>query len=70
MWKVCASRASADHWRHLAEEEWVLGVLVNIQNHHWAAVCKEGGHIFYCDSLYAPVLIYEADLGASVAAAP
>ena len=61
MWKLCASRASQQDWQQLAKEDYILGALVNLHNSHWTCVCKESGHVFYCDSKYAPVLFFESD---------
>ena len=35
----------------------ILGALVNQKNKHWVSICKEAGHVFYCDSRYAPHLL-------------
>ena len=60
-WKLCVGRARADQWNELAEEEHVLGALVNVKQAHWTAICKEAGDIFYVDSLYSPVLFHQHD---------
>jgi hypothetical protein len=58
--RVSSHRTEAEQWKAILRDD-VLGVLVNLNDVHWVAVCKVGLDVFHVDSCYSPVLISQAD---------
>ena len=60
-YRMLLRRVHVSVWDALVARDDILGVLINMNNYHWACICKEADGVFYVDSRYSPVLIEEAE---------
>jgi hypothetical protein len=54
---------NAGAYSAICNGEQYRGCLVNLRNRHWVCIVPHNGHVFYVDSLHAPVTITEDDFG-------